>query len=399
MSTTKGRWAPLLLTAIGLVWAVSAAANFYAGWSLSSNPFVGTTLGGASIAADVIKAGMFWAIAGLLYAGKKPLAGVACLVFALAAMWSMFSAVRFASGTLMHRAVTNEHNSDSLSLKKTQLAAVLKQLDNWQGEVKIGDPLRFKYRKDRTAAIKAQEAAMEHNRKVLAERTALQDRADKLQTEIAGYSVTLKGDAIAVTYGLDSRHVVMFLSVFFALLLEVVSGVGFWLVSESRAQRRERRPPDATPAGYGSGAYSGGPPPGPNEPDQAPTPRAIAPPADLVATQEQPPASQVVQLKSIKEDTRVTNMRQAITDLYEPGGPEDRERWSDFRTSVNGHLKPSHRVRTKAANELLLPALYALKWEHLDKRKAGPHIWVYGIKRKAKVDNAKRIGDKLRVVR
>lgn len=369
----RGRLWPILggLFVLGL-WLVSAAANFHAGISLSNSPAISATLGLASVCADGMKVvALFIAAAAL--ANRRPVPFILGLVvFTLCAAWSMRSATQFVSSTLEGKAAQQTQMA-KLQKSELELLSIKTQRAGFLAQQSTRVSGGAASRRD----------ALDANRQTAKDFQALTRDIEEQQQLLKEAQAVTPGDPIAQLFGLEDRGVILVSALFFALLLEVVSGTGFWLIAQSRLPKVRPAPlplqpiqemvtrlsPVAEPPVYKDikiliEAPSVTPP---EEPDPKPTKKK--PNSELNT-----PAN-VVPIR--KEGNKLNSIMKS---LFESGSPRDRMALREFSALVNAHLPRSEWVvEPQLVVKTLVPAL-CQAISSAEKRRVGGRCYVYGVR-------------------
>lgn len=238
----KGKIWPIVgFVAVMGLWLVSAAANYYAGVGLSSDPVTSQILGAASISADLMKAVAIFIIVAAAANQRWVVCGVGVLVFALCATWSMRSATHFAS-TMMTEKAAERSQAHDIQKSSLDLLGIKTRRAAFLAEQTVTVNVNNKY---------ARTDAISENRRSSVEFDDLVKDIESQQKKLASVEVAVAGDPIAALFGLSDRTVILASALFFAALLEVVSGVGFWIIAQSRVPRVLQASPilkDVTPS-------------------------------------------------------------------------------------------------------------------------------------------------------
>ncbi len=247
-------WPTIGLIATAALWAVSAAANYWAGYQYGTDELTRALWGSASLGSDLAKATLIFALTYAILKERWLVAIVAMLAFALCTVWSLRSAVMFSSYQIEQRFAERTHQANVIADKRevlrlrTQRAAYLSQQD-----IKLpgsGRPLR--------------EAILAEKERTSAEFERQMKEADRALDELKAAPAVPLVDPLAAMLGVDERTVAIATSVLFALLVEIVSATGFWIIAQSRSTVPKASAAPildnlhTAPAGWGGGPSGGG---------------------------------------------------------------------------------------------------------------------------------------------
>jgi hypothetical protein len=351
MSATNktGRlWAFFGIFAVLSIWAISAAANFWAGYSLTHEPELRVVIGGASVAVDVMKAVSLFVVAAAL-ANRKPVVwGLALVVFAVCSAWSLRSAV-YASATIFGTAEAERALSETL--RQSDVTVLSIQTD------------RAKFLSQQSIAIDAKNnsrrsvveiAASENKRTSQDFAQSLRDiraQQEKLKTVKAQPPT----DPIAWLLDLDSTRVIQATCIAFAFILEYISGVGIWLITQARAPKPGRESRARAPS-----EPSGG--------------EKMLPPVETKVFS----APNVVSLPVPSKLQPRNMLMEAVRDVVEPAGAKDRELVSVVRSRATARLPSDFEYCSHANVTMIVNELYPAA----RKKKTGGQMYFYGLKLK-----------------
>ena len=379
----RGRIWPLVgVAAVSLLWIISAAANYHAGASLSSDFFISHIIGSASVGADLMKAVAIFAVVAAI-ANRRPVVMLAGLViFCLCATWSMRSAIYFVSTTLTQ---TVSEKTLKRDLQQSQLGIL-------DLKIKRAGFLSQQSLKVDTKNKSARRDAISENQRSSGEFTGLIKDIEAQQKDLAATPVATGGDPIAALFGLTDRTVILASALFFALLLEVVSGLGFWVIASSRqakiinAVAMPVPAPVAAPvsiggdggtSGYGQIGYGGTPPGAEVVEGVTPAPTAAAP----------APATNVVPMR--RENAmgdRFEKVKSIVDDRFAAAPLTERILMSSVVAQINAGLPIERRVpEPQRAAELLVPIVFQM-YPRAEKRKVGGRTFIYGVSQRLAED-------------
>ncbi len=383
----RGRIWPLVGgLAVALLWIISAAANFHAGAALSSDEHISTILGSASIGADLMKAVVLFAVVAALANKRHGVAFVGIVIFALCAAWSMRSALYFVSTTLTQTVAERTLKHD-IQQSKINLLDLKSKRAGFLSQQSIEVSVNNKY---------ARRDAIAENQRSSGEFTALLRDIEAQQKELEAAPVAVAGDPIAALFNLTDRTVILASALFFAALLEIASGFGFWVIAVSRQAKIvdavaipsaaiDVTPPVltiggtggdggglASPAGsgpgYGMGGY--GAPPSSNTDDIK----------HLSATTGAEPDNVVVPFpRSAPACDRAERVTAIVAEKFDAATLTERIPVASIAAQINAALPTDQRVpEPHRVAELLIPHIFAA-FPHAQKRKVGGRTFVYGV--------------------
>lgn len=222
MDTYAGQrlWPIIGTAAVAAVWTVSAFANYWASYQYGTPGTVeGYFLGGASVASDLLKAAAIFAAAAAFAHGRKFVGCCAVLILILCVGWSVRSAVYFASSVAQENLTARGHSSSVLEAEH--------------------DLLKLQSR--RAGFVAEQTVESRKTSDVIAERKRTAEEFAALTANIREQIDSLKykrptpaKDPIADVMGLDEKSTLAATAIGFAVLVEVVSVFGFWVIAASR---------------------------------------------------------------------------------------------------------------------------------------------------------------------
>jgi hypothetical protein len=210
------------------IFIVSASANFEAGQALSVDPMTSWTLGIASICVDIMKSVAFFIVVSAAINRRWLAVGVAFVIFALCGTWSLTSATRFMFGTLeQHQADTQlkaklqETDLDILSLRTTRAGFLAQQ------QTKVSGP-----RGARTDAMEANKQTSSEFKSLIKDIEAQRSKLEEAKAVVGQDALASALDVLGID--VSSPKINAERALIFALILEVVSSLGFWVIVQSR---------------------------------------------------------------------------------------------------------------------------------------------------------------------
>lgn len=376
--TDRAYWPVLGTLAAGILWAVSAFANFHAGYALSEDDTVRAFLGAASVGSDLMKVALLFALCAAWRASRPIIALLSLILFAVMSLWSLRAGGVFIADALtahsarLAHARRIEENTDTLMQLRQQRAAFLssQQLKPDSG-----------YRSVR-------EAAMLENKRVAEEFSTLTQKIER-DIEDTKSAPPAKGESfsqllqeflpVVPAGSAGERLVTLATAAFFAILLELGSSFGPVVLAQARGPRRA--------------AMAQQTPPAPSEAEQAlrtiqaavaaPSPPPALP-APLGAPDEpgEPAkgASNVVDLSGRPLAVgHSASLEDALQVLFEPA-PDQRLLLADAVSAINSNV-PRHRRLTspRKISDVLIPALESTGWG-IEKVKVGGRIYIVGLR-------------------
>ena len=393
----RGRIWPIFgfLAILGL-WVVSAGANFYAGTSISDDPSVSFVLGMASVCVDVLKAISLFIVASAIVHKRWTVVLVALASFFLCAAWSMRSATHFASMAMTTKAADLSLKSDlqkaSLDLLsiKTRRAEFLSQQSI---TISPQEPITIKNKKIRADIIaengRARSDTIGENKRLSNEFATLVKDIETQKKAIEGKGAVIHGDPVAALFGLDDRTVILISAMFFATLLEFLSGFGFWMLAQSRRPRPEvaHEMKDVTPR-LSEPILE----PVPQSPPDTGPGQTTAPPVLDVKIEEpqvQPtPEPNVISIRKAQK----LGLQSIVRENFEPGEASDRMLLRAVVDLVNAQLPKSRRiVEPHLVAKYITPVITDdMDWPHAVKRKIGGRTYILGIRPRS-FDNRRKV--------
>jgi hypothetical protein len=382
------------LTAVAAIWAVSAIANAMAGYQLSSNPDLSRVLAAASVACDVLKAITLFVILGAFIQRRWVVVGLAAMLLVLTTGWSMRSAVYFASWGIADRANTLRHK-ESVAEAEMLLVSTKQQRARFLAEQHV-DPTS-KYRSLREAAKEANAASAAEFSKIVDEIQAdLEKIKDAKPTPVI--------DPIAEVMDLPHAQVALWTALAFALLLEMSSATGFWLISRSRLPKTQV---DKKRVAKGGETLPLTPPPltfptieettvsrTNYAPSEMPKPNSEAdfPDKNPVAITCQPANPEKLNTKlhvnfshDIHEpnqvvDADVQRLVQKLRVALVQANVNDRLTLNEVSFAVNRLLPSSKRLHKKHERAGKLSEALLIAFPDCEKRRAGGQTWIHGVR-------------------
>lgn len=356
MSGTKIRiWPAIGAIAVAAIWTISAIANWWAGTLLATDPTMSHILGGASVACDVIKAVALFIVMGALMNKRWFAAGVAMILFGLCTAWSLRSAAYFAADAITEKVAVVETNN-ALAMAKLQIIDAKTRRAQFLAEQRVTV----------TGPRSVRQDALQANKQSAAEfgdlTSDLEDDIKKI--EDSKQVIKASTDPLADLLQVDRQVTILATAMFFALLMELASSTGFWLIARASA-----RPAPAAAL--------------------QPAPEQVAPPpaqallgiereVDPEPTPALPAASNIVRLDFVDQDTR--RLREAIRDTIEPGTPDERVLIATLAQEVSRRLPKAKAVTSRAAIVGQLTPALAYVMPEVEKKRAAGQTWVYGVR-------------------
>ena len=239
-------WAVPSIFAIGVLWLVSAWANYQSGVAWGSDAF-----GYVSVSFDVMKAALPFAAAALAIASFRLVGGLAASMWAACVAWSLISAIGFVS--LNYNSMTDQRGK---TLEDRQaLTAQISRLEDRRSKVETVRPesvvsseitalLRTPGAGDCsvingpvTQRICPQVDALQRELGHAKSASWLDGRLDELRGELKHMemitSVDARNDIASSLIGIPASKFTMGLAVFFAIALEAITAIGIWVISRA----------------------------------------------------------------------------------------------------------------------------------------------------------------------
>ena len=351
------------------LWLVSAAANYHAGISISDDPMISDILGIASVCADVMKAVALFIITAAIVNKRWIVAGCATVVLVLCGAWSVRSAMHFASSALTTKAAERTL-SHSLQKADLDLLAIKTQRAGFLSQQSVTVDVKNRY---------ARADALQANERSSVEFSSLVRDIEAQKKAIKKAGVATAGDPIAALFKLEDRTVILATALFFAALLEVVSGFGFWLIAQSRSPRIETL----------KSAYVVQPvvlqEPAPilavSSPDGDPRPGAAIPVIDKEIRYEEPQETAPDNVVSIRKAQKA-GLRSIVSEHFEPGTANDRMLLRAVVDQINAQLPKSRRIiEPHLVAKHITPVITEdMEWPGISKRKIGGRTYIVGLR-------------------
>jgi hypothetical protein len=379
-------WGGVGVAAVSLMWLVSAMANGWAGYHLSDNPELGGVLAAASVATDVMKAVSVFALASLI-AGRRWFAvSIAVVVFLVCAAWSLRSATHFAA-TVFTTSVAKHAHAAKMQGTAEELLNIKKKRAEFLTQQTVDIEVNNK------SKGRAVEMASEENRRLSREFKELMADLEADRRSIEQMGAQSAGDPLAGLFHVADKDVILATSLSFAAILEIVSGLGFWLLAQARLTRAEQ-PVKSRPLKPVTQALSPAPTPpvvpGPGKPVLGPMtptfgtggfgePVASAPKVDTGKS------GNVITLPTTNRRERA--LQTALEDLLQPGVAADRMLLSILTSRVNARLEAGIEP---LQSRVVVEAVEALPWG-AKRVRAGGQTWVSGIRERTDSVNAQSV--------
>lgn len=265
-------WAIPATFAIAGIWAVSACANWYFGGSLGDDSAVFGSLttaqlfSGASLASDVLKTVMLFGAAWALATRHWMAASVMATIWVACVLWSVASAVGFVA--LNNGTVTDRRgkSADEWSQLRKEIERTQERRE-WVPKHRPSDTVRaelagieanYLFSRTRSCTDVTAADSTELCRKFadLKQEIGNADAAAKLDDKLHELRGELKGtdrvtsanpfsDMVGAFFGATASKITTVQAIFLALLLELISGPGFWAVwSAALAPARASQKPE-----------------------------------------------------------------------------------------------------------------------------------------------------------
>jgi len=385
MTRTIRIWPTIGVIAVAAIWSISALANWYAGTLLASDPLMKQVLGAASVACDVLKAIALFAVLGALMNRRWVAVGVGLVLFALCTAWSLRSAAYFAADAITEKVAVVE-TSNAIAMARLQIIDAKTRRAAFLAEQQVTVTGPRAVRKDALAA----------NQQSSAEFNALTGGLEQDLNKLADSKQVLKAstDPLADLLQVDRQVTILFTALFFALLMELASSTGFWLIARAAHRPAPAAAPAEPPMTF---------PHIENVQKQLGMPEA--PLSALAIAQEQSPppddevddeveitvlptpaASNVVKLNFFDSDMR--RLQDAIRDVVDAGDEKDRVLIATLAKEVSRVLPKNKAIKTKAQIvHQLAPAVVQI-YPGAEKRRASGHTWIYGVRLRTQAESA-----------
>jgi hypothetical protein len=349
----KGRlWGAIGVLAVLVLWGVSAVANFWAGWTLSEDPALKAISGGASVAVDILKAVSLFVIAAAISNRRWVVMGTAVVILLLCSAWSLRSAVYTASVVFGTADAERVHKAEVAEGMKA-LTAVKQQRLGFLGQQKIDVDSKTK----RSVV----ELATDANKRTATEFNKLSKEVEDDLKRQAESPAGLPKDPIAWMFGLDSTVVITATALFFALLVEITSGTGFWVIAQSRLPKEQAKAsrPKVEKAEKLDPPTNGG--------------------TQLLSnTYQLPTAPNVVHLPIPSRLSPRAILAEALEDVVEPADPKERV----LTSVVNQRAKVRLPEDFRFANHQNVSMMVLELLPGARKKKVGGQMYFYGVKLK-----------------
>jgi hypothetical protein len=370
------------ICAVTAMWGVSASANWWAGYSLADDELIAFVLGGASIASDIMKAVALFVVVAALGNRQWIVAVTALVVFLACAAWSLRSATYF-SAHMMTQHVAERESKIKQRAGKAELLDIVKKRASFlaQQDLKI----------DPNTGRNARETLVTERRRTSEEYERAMGQALEAEAELRSTKVIANADPIATLLNISDRDVVLATSLFFACLLELVSGVGFWIIAASR-QARVR---DLKEVGFGASPYASK---GPEGPSGGGGGRVTTPPAQPQLTgpatiRAEPKETNIVRLArptTVNRSSLAEQVHDVIGDLLEPADDGYRILLSQVVKLVNDKLPRHRRLNKQQVSALLVPVALGVNRPVARKDRVAGQVWLYGVRVRDSVINQAR---------
>lgn len=348
MSTNKGRfWAWAGILAVTAIWLASAGANFWAGYSLTTDPFLRLVSGAVSVAVDILKVVTLFAIVAAVANRRWMAMSVAIVVLAICSTWSMRNAVYTASVVFGTANAEREHQAQATA----NLSALL-ALKQERAKFLAGQKVTIDATKTRRSVV---ELAADENKRSSAEFTTMIREIEADNQKFKAAPVSIPRDPIAWMLDIDPKYAVTGTAFFFAFLVEFASGFGFWMIAQARTPKGPQREERKTRASV-----------------------QIDPPTGTAQQILESKATNVVSLPQKQGPAPGRLLAEAMSDVVELGNPEDRV----LRAVVMQRVL----VRLPRGFEYAQPQHVALAARNMGlakPRKTGGQMYFYGARLKS----------------
>jgi hypothetical protein len=362
------------ICAVTAMWGVSASANWWAGYSLADDELIAFVLGGASIASDIMKAVALFVVVAALGNRQWIVALTALVVFLACAAWSLRSATYF-SAHMMTQHVAERESKIKQRAGKAELLDIAKKRASFlaQQDLKI----------DPNTGRNARETLVAERRRTSEEYELAMGQAREAEAELRATEVVANADPLAALFNVNDRDVVLATSLFFACLLELVSGVGFWIIAASR-QARVR---DLKEVGFGASPYASKGPGGPGGGGggsvivQAQPQPQLTGPATIRAEAKEP--TNIVRLArptTVNRSSLAEQVHDVVGDLLEPADDGYRILLSQVVKLVNDKLPRHRRLNKQQVSALLVPVALGVNRPVARKDRVAGQVWLYGVR-------------------
>jgi hypothetical protein len=365
MTTPRFRlWPTIGVMAVATIWIISATANWWAGTLLAKEPYMSHILGAASVACDILKAVALFVVMGAIANKRWVVMSVALVLFGLCTAWSLRSAAYFAADAISEKVATVE-TSNAIQMARLQIIDAKTRRAQFLAEQRVTVAGTRATRQD----------AIQANRQSSAEFNELTNdlEGDIKVLEQSKQVLKASTDPLADLLSVDKQITMLATAFFFALLMELASSTGFWLIARAAARPSLPTPPkivEAIPepaeksSTFGIALESG----------------PVEKPADVQAErlEAQPVASNVVLVDFADRDAK--KLREAILDTLEEGKPEDRILIATVAQEVSRRLPKAKAVTGRGA---IISTLWPAMKQTIplaDKRRAAGNTWVYGVR-------------------
>ena len=367
LPSLRGHLWPLVgVLAVAALWTASAYANYLAGIALAERPDMQQVIGAASVACDVMKGVALFLVIALAAKKHWVAAGVACVIFMLCTVWSLRSAVYFMSDAMTEKTARIE-SSNTITNAKLKILDLQQQRADFLAEQTVDVDVNNKFaRKD---ALTANKETAEEFGKLLGE---VKQGVKELEQQTFLRATV---DPIADVTGADPARVIMISSLFFAVLLEMCSSWGFWLIARARTEHPKEPLVEAV------AILPELSPPPPVALQATPVPEIAAPAPQATVAQATPVATQP--MKAFKysdvgdlDEQRIIRALQQVL-VHEPS---DRVLMSTVGTKVNALLPSRLHMPNRIAISNALTPLIEKAIPEASKLKAGGQVWVSNVR-------------------
>lgn len=371
-------WPVFGVLAVAALWLASAYANYLAGLALADDDRMRYVIGAASVACDVMKGVALFLVIALVAKKHWVAAGVACAIFALCTMWSLRSAAYFMTDAMTGK-VARIESTNKITDAKLKIIDLQQQRADFLAEQTVEVDVNNKFaRKDALAANRDTSNEFKSLMAEVKEGVAELEKKTFLRATV---------DPIADVTGISPDKVVLASSMFFAVLLEMCSSWGFWLI----ARARDHAPalailPEVSPP------QEPAPRPEPvilvaQEPAQAsPAPRRPKPKPEPVIEEMQEPAPKDTILNA-DEERIVRALRTLLV-----ADTDNRILLASLGVYVNDLLPPTKKLKNRwQITNGIGPVIHRAVPGASKARIAG-QVWITGVRLKNEPDSATLVG-------
>lgn len=371
-------WPIVGVLAVAAMWAASAYANYLAGLALTDDAKMQQVLGAASIACDVLKGVALFMVIALAARGRWFAVGVASLIFCLCTIWSLRSAAYFTADAMSTK-ITRIEQSNKIADAKMKVIDLKSDRAKFLSGQSVEVSVDNKYaRKDALTANK--ETSQEFRALVGEVESGVKELEDK------GF-IQATVDPIASATNSDPKMVILVSSLFFAVLLEMCSSWGFWLIARARednpgtpileamAKLPEASPPPPAQRmalGFGGSLV---PVEEPQEITLQDMPVPVAPVQEIAVPLTKPKAFKDPSVGNLDEERIIRALQQVL--VHEPS---DRVLLATVGLKVNALLPPKHQMPNRISISNTLTPLVAKAIPGAAKERIAGQMWIANVR-------------------